>query len=233
MRPRSLGEAVLRQLRAEILAGRHAPGARLSPRVLATRFSVSLSVVREALNRLTEQGLVTSEAQLGFSVVRVDLKDVRDIARVRILIEGAALHDAVENADVEYEARVLASHHRLSRTPAGMTDALTSEEWTSAHADFHAALISNAPSPRLRDMAASLRDMSELFRRWSESSVGPRAVRDVAGEHRALTAAALAHDADLAVSLLTDHISLTADRLAEVLAESGETAPLEAVRAVR
>ncbi len=214
---RSLSHAVLVELRAELLGGRHEPGSRLSPRALATRFEVSLSVVREALNRLTEQGLVTSEAQLGFSVVRIDLTDVRDIARVRILIEGAALRDAVEHADVEYEARVLASHHRLSRTPGGQPEVPTSEEWVVAHAAFHAALISAAPSPRLRDLAAGLRDMSELSRRWSESLTERQVVRDVAGEHRALTAAVLAHEADLAVSLLTDHIALTADRLAEVL----------------
>ena len=231
---RSLSHAVLAELRAEILAGRHEPGSRLSPRALATRFEVSLSVVREALNRLTEQGLVTSEAQLGFAVVRIDLQDVRDIARVRILIEGAALRDAVEHADVEYEARVLASHHRLSRTPGGQPEVPTSEEWALAHADFHAALISAAPSPRLRDLAAGLRDMSELSRRWSESFTERQVVRDVAGEHRALTAAVLAHDADLAVSLLTDHIALTADRLAEVLevTERSET-PAEVARAVR
>jgi DNA-binding GntR family transcriptional regulator len=229
---RSLSHAVLVELRAEILAGRHEPGARLSPRALATRFEVSLSVVREALNRLTEQGLVTSEAQLGFAVVRLDLQDVRDIARVRILIEGTALRDAVEHADVEYEARVLASHHRLSRTAGGQPELPTSEEWAIAHAEFHATLISAAPSPRLRDLAAGLRDMSELSRRWSET-IDRQVVRDVAGEHRALTAAVLAHDADLAVSLLTDHIVLTADRLAEVLELTEGAAPRGDVRAVR
>jgi DNA-binding GntR family transcriptional regulator len=231
---RSLSQAVLVELRAEILAGRHAPGVRLSPRTLATRFEVSLSVVREALNRLTEQGLVSSEAQLGFSVVRIDLDDIRDTARVRILIEGTALRDAVQHADVEYEARVLASHHRLSRTPGGQPGLPTSEEWAIAHAEFHATLISAAPSPRLRDLASGLRDMSELSRRWSESFVDHEVVRDVAGEHRALTAAVLAHDAELAVSLLTDHILRTADRLAEVLeATDGVPAPRGVSRVAR
>jgi DNA-binding GntR family transcriptional regulator len=224
---------VLRELRAEILAGRHEPGSRLSPQALATRFEVSLSVVREALNRLTEQGLVTSAAQVGFAVACIDLQDVRDTARVRILIEGTALRDAVEHADVEYEARVLASHHRLSRTPGGLPEMPASEEWAIAHAEFHAALISAAPSPRLRDLAAGLRDMAELSRRWSESIVALPVVRDIAGEHRALTAAVLAHDADLAVSLLTDHIALTADRLAEVLEATEGAVPRGVTRALR
>jgi DNA-binding GntR family transcriptional regulator len=98
-------------IRAEILAGRYAPGAKLSPRVIAAQHQVSLSVVREALTRLTEQDLVVAQPQLGFSVVALDIDDVRDISKLRILIEGTGLREAIEHADVEYEARVVASHH--------------------------------------------------------------------------------------------------------------------------
>ncbi len=113
---RSLSRAVYADIRADILAGRYEPGAKLSPRAIATEHQVSLSVVREALTRLTEQDLVVAAPQLGFSVVELDIADVRDISRVRILIEGEGLREAIEHADVEYEARVVASHHRLSRT---------------------------------------------------------------------------------------------------------------------
>ena len=97
---RTLSGAVYAEIRSDILAGRYTPGSKLSPRVIATQSKVSLSVVREALTRLTEQGLVVSEPQLGFSVVGLDIDDVRDLSRVRILIEGAALKDAVLNAEV-------------------------------------------------------------------------------------------------------------------------------------
>ena len=210
-RPRSLTAAVFSQIRADILAGAYEPGAKLSPRVLASRSSVSMSVVREALTRLAEQGLVTAEPQLGFSVVKLDMDDVRDISALRILIEGAAFRQSIERADIEYEARVLASHHRLSRTPAWVNDdkRTTTEEWAQAHALFHAALLSAAPSPRLRHLAENLRDTAELYRRWSGMVTRGHPQRDVAGEHLGLMQAALNHDADRAVLLLTDHINTT------------------------
>jgi DNA-binding GntR family transcriptional regulator len=210
--PRTLSRAVYADIRAEILAGRYAPGAKLSPRAIAAQYQVSLSVVREALTRLTEQDLVVAQPQLGFSVVALDVDDVRDISKLRILIEGAGLREAIEHADVEYEARVVASHHRLSRTGhwTGEEGETVAEDWARAHADYHSALLSACPSPRLRDLAASLRETSELYRRWSGSFSTDQTPRDVAAEHRGLMEAALDHDAERAVALLTGHINETA-----------------------
>lgn len=208
---RSLANAVFARIRASILAGAYEPGARLSPRTIAAESAVSMSVVREALTRLAEQGLVVAEPQLGFSVVKLDMEDVRDISSLRILIEGAALRSAIENADVEYEARVLACHHRLSRTPESADDPSQGmrEEWSAAHAEFHAALLSGSPSQRLRDLAASLRETAELYRRWSGMARPLHGRRDIAGEHRALMQAALDRDADRAVEVLRAHINTT------------------------
>lgn len=207
----SLGLVVHARMRSEILAGKFAPGSRLSPRELATEFGVSLSVVREALSRLAEQGLVVATPQLGFSVVAVDADDLKDLTRVRVLIEGEALRDAVEHGDVEYETHVVAAHHRLTRTPLHADDAagVITDEWSSAHAAFHDALISASSSTRLREMAANLRDRAELYRRWSGPLSEGDGRRDVAGEHRRLMEAVLDHDAARAVDLLAEHLNLT------------------------
>lgn len=209
--PRSLTRAVFGRIRADILAAVYEPGARLSPRALAAEANVSMSVVREALTRLAEQGLVVAEPQLGFSVVKLEMDDVRDLSALRVLIEGAAMRSAVENADVEYEARVIAAHHRLSRTPffADPNALTSSEEWALAHSQFHAALLSASPSPRLRELAATLRETAELYRRWSGMVSREHGRRDVAAEHRALMQAAIDRDADLAVVLCGNHINTT------------------------
>src|SRR5450631_2517069 len=93
--PRTLSRAVYADIRADILAGRYAPGAKRSPRAIATQYKVSLSVVREALTRLTEQDLVVAEPQLGFTVVDLVIDGVRDISKLRMLIEGAGLREAL------------------------------------------------------------------------------------------------------------------------------------------
>jgi DNA-binding GntR family transcriptional regulator len=215
--PRNLSRAVFAALRAEVLSGRLAPGTKLSPRALATEHDVSLSVVREALTRLSEQGLVIAEPQLGFSVVSLDLEDMRDLYRLRVLIEGTALRDAIEHGDIEYETRVIASHHRLERTPhmvEGGSGQIT-DEWAAAHGEFHHQLLSASTSPRLRDLADRLRDTSELYRRWSGTLTAGLPPRDIPDEHRALMQAVLDHDAERGVILITDHINRTAALLEE------------------
>lgn len=202
-------------VRAEVLSGRLAPGSKLSPRALATQHEVSLSVVREALTRLSEQGLVIAEPQLGFSVVALDLDDMRDLYRLRVLIEGTALRDAIAHGDVEYETRVVASHHRLERTPQLIGDGSgqITDEWASAHSEFHHQLLSASTSPRLRDLADRLRDTSELYRRWSGTLTRDLPPRDIPDEHRELMQAVIDHDAESAVILIADHINRTASLL--------------------
>jgi DNA-binding GntR family transcriptional regulator len=213
--PRSLSRAVFADVRADILAGIYPPGSRLSPREIATKAKVSLSVVREALTRLAEQGLVVAQPQLGFAVVSLDLDGARDLNRVRILIESAAIKDSVEHADVEYETRVLASHHRLARTPqwADEETHIVSEAWARAHAQFHSALLSACTSPRLLDLAANMRETAEMYRRWSGTFTTRGAQRDVAGEHLALMQAALDRDAERAAVLAGEHIDKTTELL--------------------
>jgi DNA-binding GntR family transcriptional regulator len=219
--PRNLSRTVLAAVRAEVLSGRLPPGHRLSPRALATQHEVSLSVVREALTRLSEQGLVVAEPQLGFSVVELDLDDMRDLYQLRALIEGTALRDAIERGDLEYETRVIASHHRLERTPHLVADGSgqVTEDWSAAHAQFHYELLSASTSPRLRDLADRLRDTSELYRSWSGTLVQQMPPRDIAAEHRALMQAVLDHDADRGVALITEHINLTATLLEDSAAD--------------
>ena len=53
-------------MRADLLACRIPPGSRLKIQDLCDRFSVSLGAIREALSRLTSDGLVVSEPQRGF-----------------------------------------------------------------------------------------------------------------------------------------------------------------------
>jgi DNA-binding GntR family transcriptional regulator len=212
---RSLSRAVFADLRAGILDGTYTPGSKLSPRAIATTSNVSLSVVREALTRLAEQGLVVAEPQLGFSVVTLDLEGAQDLNRVRVLIECAAVKDAIDHADVEYETRVIAGHHRLARTPQWVDEEsqTVTEDWARAHAQFHAALLSACTSPRLLEMAANLRETAELYRRWSSTFTATQVRRDVASEHMALMQAALDRDADLGAHLAGEHINKTTELL--------------------
>jgi DNA-binding GntR family transcriptional regulator len=212
---------VYERIRQDILAARLAPGERLKASPLCEQFGASLTVVREALTRLAEQGLVSFEPQAGFSVVTLDADGLTDLTEVRVQVESLALTWSIERAGLTWETGVVAALFVLGRTAQHIPgdSGEMSEEWAAAHAAFHTALAGGCGSPVLMDIRAGLYDRSELYRRWAQPVV--REGRDVHAEHTAIAEAALKHDVAAATSLLELHLR----RTAEILLTSGPIAP--------
>jgi DNA-binding GntR family transcriptional regulator len=193
MQPRvakTLNGEIFVRVRSDILAGHLPPGARLRPAALAREYSVSMSVMREALARLAEQELVVWVPQTGFRVAPLSLEDLEDLTKV------------------------LAAHHTLERTrqfDPDDPDRFT-EEWAEAHANFHNALLAGCNSRRMIGIAAQLRDGSELYRRWSHA-LAHDYDRDIPAEHRSMLKAVLARDESAAVEALQSHIRHTTNVL--------------------
>jgi DNA-binding GntR family transcriptional regulator len=204
----TLAEEVYSSLRARLLRAELEPGSKLKLGDLGTEYAVSLSVVREAVTRLAEQGLVRAIPQRGFVVTPLTVEDLQDLTRARVLIEVLALRESIAHGGLAWEARVLASHHTLQRTPMNTPDGHLSEAWTSAHRDFHHALVSGCQSPRVETIATGLRDCSELYQHWSRE-LAHDTDRDVAAEHKELAELAVAGDADRAATALKAHIERT------------------------
>ncbi|OIJ65390.1 GntR family transcriptional regulator [Streptomyces mangrovisoli] len=205
----SLVEDVQVELREEILMGVLAPGERLLVQPLSRRLNVSLSVVREVLTRLTQQGLVKSAPQQGFAVMSLSRQDLVDLTRVRVDIETLMVRRAIAEGDLAWEASVVATHHHMARTEA-LVDGALNASWRSAHAAFHATVASGCDSPLLQGFRSELYDKAELYRAWA---VRASARRDVAKEHRDICEAVLDRDADRACELAAAHIQLTTDLL--------------------
>lgn len=208
-------EHVFESLRFDLLESRIQPGERLKLVELSERFGISQTVVREALTRLAEQGLVVANPKKGFMVMPLSADDLVDLTRVRIRLETMTLRDSIDHGDLAWESLVVGAHHALERTPAVTEAPESAGTWRQCHRAFHQALCAGCNSPRLEDLVTKLRDSAELYRIWS-GTLGHDTTRDVAAEHRGIMDAALARDADLAVRLLTEHISRTTDALLEV-----------------
>ena len=205
----SLTHDAYERLRADLLACRLQPGARLRINDLCQTLSVSLSAVREALSRLTSEGLVVAEPQRGFHAAPVSAAELRDLTGVRAKIEGLCLERAIAAGDVAWEAQLVAAFHRLSRTPereAGDEQRM-SEAWSAAHAAFHAALVSGGDSLWLLRLRETLYAQSERYRRLSVPMAST--VRDLGREHQDIMDAVLAHDAERAKALMTQHLERT------------------------
>jgi DNA-binding GntR family transcriptional regulator len=207
-------ERVFHRLRADILAGRHQPGERLRYAELCEQYDTSMGVLREALMRLAEQELVKGEAQQGFQVVSLSADDLLELTEARRELETLTLRHAIAEGDLEWESRLIAAHHRLSRSDQLDPDdpQRLSDTWVAAHAEFHKALLEGCANQRLKNLSASLRDSAELYRRWSVP-LGEEADRDIAAEHASILEAALARDTDQAVLRLSDHVERTTDIL--------------------
>src|SRR5579862_2844520 len=198
-------EQVYEIVRSELLNGGLRPGQKLKMVAFTERFGVSQSVIREALTRLTEQGLLVATPQRGFRVRELSIEDIAELTETRIQVESIALRLAIERGDLQWETGILAAHHRLERTPVTRDDRTVSEDWSSHHRDFHQALLTGCGNRRLETVANALRDSAELYRRWYWVLTDDHQ-RDLAREHRELKDLALARDADRAIGVLADHI---------------------------
>src|SRR2546423_406566 len=114
MAPKATARAdlIYRNLRADILSGRLCPGHRLPFAELCRRYDVSIGVLREVLPRLSEQGLVSAEPQIGFRVMSVSEEDLVHLTEARVHIETLVLRQSIEGGDLSWESAVLAAPPR-------------------------------------------------------------------------------------------------------------------------
>jgi DNA-binding GntR family transcriptional regulator len=202
-------EEVYHRIKADIVGGVIEPGSQLPFAKLKADYGASMGVLREALMRLTAEGLTVNQSQLGFKVMSLSLDDLVDLTETRCTIESLVFMDSIRNGDIEWEARVVSAHHRMERTPKSDPDeaAPVTAAWAKAHHDFHMALLSAAKSRRLMGMAESLRAAAEVYRRWSMPFEVVK--RDVSAEHQELVDLALKRDAEGAAASLIRHLQRT------------------------
>lgn len=202
-------DQVFESLRADILSCRLAPGSKVRINEVAARLGVSLGAVREALSRMSAEGMTVAQAQKGYSVAPVSEDELLDLTATRVSIEQLCLRKAVERGDVDWETAIVATFHRLHRIPEydPGDPTLLNEAWSLAHAAFHAALVAGGGSPSLLRIRAMLYAQTERYRRLSIPL--RRTERNVVTEHRAMVDAALARDADGLCGLIDDHLWTT------------------------
>lgn len=208
-----LAEKAYRELRASIVRCEFEPGARLRVEELGRRFDVSSSPVREALNRLAEQGLVRTLENRGFRVAPLTAEGISDLVRVRLLIECEVLRDSMLHGHDGWEASVVASAHALALSERRLGDEprQLNDEWAARHRAFHLSLYGACTSPMLLDLVDVLFDKAERYRRWTARHRSEP--RNKNAEHQGLMSAVLSRKADKAIDLLRKHIVRT-ERLA-------------------
>lgn len=215
----TLASSVYGRLREDILTGALPPGEKLRTEGLRSRYDVGNSPIREALNRLTADGLVTREDQKGFRVAPASREDLDELVRTRCWLEEIALRESIATATDDWEEELVLAFHRLSRfrRSASEDHYEINPDWEQHHRAFHLTLLSGCRSRWLMQYCAQLNDLADRYRQLAVVVSYPR--RNELNEHEAIMKAAVARDADEAVRHLLAHYGRTADIIRETISD--------------
>ncbi|WP_420404450.1 GntR family transcriptional regulator [Nisaea sp.] len=166
------------RLRADILAGAYECGSQLLENEVALAFGVSRGPLREAMQRLVQEGLLRSEPHRGVFVTEVGEDDLRDLFFVRGALETAAVRKIFETGDRGQTADTLTGI-------AGQMDIAMKSGDRIAGGDldfaFHKTLVDAAGSKRLSQSYASVQTETRLC--LHRLMGGYRSSQDLADEH--------------------------------------------------
>jgi DNA-binding GntR family transcriptional regulator len=203
---RSTPELIADRLRAEILSGAFQPDAQLSEVALATQLKVSRGPIREAMQRLIQEGLLRAERNRGVFVVELDHVDARDVYLARAAVERTAAEIVTRNADSATFAELEAILDQMATAESHDWNELIGQDLA-----FHQALVDAAASPRLTRMFRTLVAETRLCMLRLEPFYGEPG--EVVAEHRAILDAIRSGNLRTVDRLVRVHMEVSASRL--------------------
>jgi DNA-binding GntR family transcriptional regulator len=207
-------ERLAGEIAASVLSGEFRPGLRLDEKMLAKRYAVSRTPVREALRQLASTGLIDIKPRRGATVVRTSSAQLETMFGAMAEIEATCARlSAISMTPLE--RRRLAAFHESMLKPVEQDDA---EAFTTANLELHMQIYLGAHNDILADFATSLRRRLAPFRRAQFQTEG-RLSRSHE-EHRQVVKAIVAGNSSAAHAAMFDHMSLVEqsfERLAETI----------------
>ncbi len=201
----STAEQVRKAIREEIRNGVFEPGCRLTSDMLAERYHVSRTPVREALIRLEEEKLVSGTPNAGYELRQPSIAELCEIYELREALEGLAIERTVRNGTPPELIEELRRFCELRRTG--------SDESVLGASDlaFHTAICRHCGSAAIRAVIENSLLLSTVFAIAPKLFRGDR--RRTNREHEEILAAVEAGDAKRARRLLENHIASARKRL--------------------
>jgi len=205
----TLASSVYSALKQDILTGKLTPGHKLRLQDLKEDYNVGNSPLREALNRLSANGMVMREENKGFKVSPASVKELQELVRTRCWLEEIALRESIKNGNDAYDERIVLAVYRLSKAPPNAKGTYNTPVREDLHREFHQSIIAACNSSILLNYCTQLMDQTLRYRNLAE--VVTYREGHEADEHQEIRDAVLSREADKAVSILTSHYQVTAD----------------------
>jgi DNA-binding GntR family transcriptional regulator len=204
-------DLIYKEIRRSIIMGHCKPGERLDLDALSKSYGTSITPVRDALQMLGQEDLVTIKPRSGYYVTHVTLKELRDMLELREILEVAA----IERAATRITERQL---EELERVHAGYTgeDDESYDRYTDENRHFHYLIAQASGNQELATTLGHLHD--RLARFMVLCRVGPT----LETRHARLIRALRTRDVELARQAMVDEIDETRETILEsVIQEEG------------
>lgn len=208
----TIATRVYDRLRRDILRGGLPPGQKLRTEYLRQRYDVGNTPVREALNRLSADGLVVRVDQRGFSVSKLSREEYEQLLKARCWLEEIALRESIKHRTQEWEENLVIALHRLGRV-SPLLEGKPNPAWEEQHHYYHKSLLANCGSDWLITYCNQLLDQTDRYRQFAFTA--QYADRNLLEEHQSIFEAAVEGDADKAVDLLIAHYRRTGKLILE------------------
>lgn len=199
VRGETTADRIYRALRGEIIALQRAPGQPISEKEVALMYGVSRTPVREALLRLSGEGLVTIYPQSGTFIGRIPLAALPEAILVRKALEDLTVRRAAQNADA---GKIAALNAMIDR----QQDSEQHADQNAFHASdesFHASIAEIAGHPGIWRLIEQVKVQVDRYRRLTLPV--PGRMGRVVVEHRAIVNAIAARDPERAAAAMAAH----------------------------
>lgn len=162
----SLTEQISQRIKERIVNVEIEPGEKINLSELEEKFGVSRAPVREALQRMADQGLVKVEPRVGYFAVELTPTQIRNISEMRKLLETFALEKSI-NKVPEQELKSL-----MTRTEELLKNDLPQEklraDFDSTDEELHSMLVDNSGNELLIDFTKRIHNLISLTRHLNE-----------------------------------------------------------------
>jgi DNA-binding GntR family transcriptional regulator len=207
----SLADAVVDRIRAAIRSGAYAPGDRLVERRLAREFGISHIPLREALARLTEEGLVERPPRRGARVASLTPRMLEEVSSLRVVLEQFVIRRLKDRFTPDAHAELQGIVDQLMQA-ADRHDLVRVHELDQ---QFHERLWELTDHTLLVELAAQMRSRTSHFYRAAAASLGPDEVRRHAESHQHLLDLIASGDRRAAERAMQHHVEEAARRIAD------------------
>ncbi|GHH69277.1 GntR family transcriptional regulator [Streptosporangium violaceochromogenes] len=196
-------EGAYEALRSAILNGSIRPRERLGEMELSQQFGVSRTPIREAIRRLSAEGLVVFQPNRGARVAEWSLTDLQEIYEIRARLEsyGAAL--AAKRIEPELLPKLDELCDRMEAEAERMTPH-SLDRIADLNAELHGLVMKAAASPRLASLLPAVVEVPLVVRAFRLYT--PESLARSMGHHRDLVAALRSGDAEWAASTMRSHV---------------------------